>query len=219
MRQWGRIAAAVSLFVAGGAAHAGVMLHFDKDNYELILGDPVRQTAQVHVLLDADDSTPEDQVLPHGLFAMAFQVNFDPTKVQVALDRTGLPSALDDDGTGRPPTIEIGSDFLRVRAALKSTIFDPEFFKGEDMNGRQVMRLATLTVTGLDLGDLNLSLGLFKRGPTDQVFIDGSGEVLDGNFSFRSASVQVNPIPEPLTGAVLAVGGLACLFRRTACAH
>jgi hypothetical protein len=195
------------------------MLHFDKDNYELILGDPARQTAQVHVLLDADDSTPGDQVLPHGLFAMAFQVNFDPTKVQVALDRTGLPPALDDDGTGRPPTIEVGNDFLRVRAALKADIFDPEFFKGEDMDGRQVMRLATLTLTGLDLGDLNLSLGLFKRSATDQVFIDGSGQVLDDDFGFRSASVQVNPIPEPLSAAALAVGGLACLFRRTTRSH
>lgn len=193
------------------AAHAGMMVRFDQERYLV----PKGSTFTVHVILDADDQTPGDQNLPDGLFSMAFKVTVEGAKAQV--DGVQLPGALNDDGTGRPAKIETGRDggvhFLKVRAAAPFSV--SEFYKGEDNDrGQRWMRLATVHLTDLAQETYTLGLSLLQSGAQDQVFIDGQGNVLDGELVFQSAQVEVVPVPEPASLTGLVLGGLLALGRR-----
>jgi len=163
------------------------LLRFDQPQYAI----DVNQTVAVNVILDADDSVAGDQVLPNGLFGMAFTVMFDGSKATTSPTQVNLPTDLNDNGLGNPPITASGSGFFSVRAALKTTAND--FYRGE--NG--VMRLATIPITRTAVGDFTLGISLFTTGPTDSVFIDGSGVVLDSNLLFGSATVTTGVIPEP----------------------
>lgn len=194
MKQFNTAVPFLVVLLHAAGAHAGILLRFDQPQYTA----DVNQTVAVHVILDADDSVAGDQVLPDGLFSMAFTVTFDSSKAATSPTQVNLPADLNDNGLGQPPITASGSGFYSVRAALKTTAND--VYRGE--NG--VMRLATIPITRTAPGDFQLGISLFTTSSNDSVFIDGSGAVLDGGIQFGSATVTTGVIPEPSTGLLLA---------------
>ena len=193
--------------------HGELLLRFNADEYQLSSG----EIQNVRVMLDSPDPTELAELTNRGLFSMAFQVTFDPSKAAVAAAGTpaesiGLPDDLNDDGTGRPPLIEVAPGRVRIRAALATIA--PDVYRGEDRGQGVELWLASIPITALGDEPFTLNLELLRSGPNDQVFIDGLGNVLDEELVFGSAQVVV---PEPSTAVVLgllSVAGAGAGLRR-----
>ena len=195
----GRMGVAVLVVVSfSGFVQADVIVHFDKDEYNIQPGDDF----QVQVLLDADDAQPGTQALPNGLFSMGIQVTFASEKANVAdISVIVLPDPINGDGVGGDAFKEVGTGFARAAGAV--ALSAPDFYRDS--------LLATITISDLNVGPYPYELSLssyYGAGKTD--FMDGSGADLDGVVSFGSAMVT----PEPITLSLMALGGLALLRRR-----
>ncbi len=199
-------AGVVAVLFAALPVSAGVIIHFDQDEYRVTEG----ESFQVNVFLDADDQTDGDQVLDAGLLTMKFEVRFDPTHAGVLdTNQILLPKALNDDGFGRGPNNEVGSGFIKIRGNIPSNLPLEDAFRGEDRgDGVDRMRLATITINGLSPGEFLLQLHPLEESANDDVFVDGNVNVLDDDISFATAQVTVDPIPEPSTACVFVIGGL-----------
>lgn len=208
-RGWVSVGAAVVICTA---AQAEVFIGFDQDEYTL---QSQGERLEVQIVLDGEDTVEDRQKpgdrrwdgLPHGLFSLALAVRIEGARGRVAgVQDVVLPEPISDDGTGRPANILIQDGAVSIRAALKTTATD---YYHDNL-------LATLYLTDLPSQDepYTLSLHLLRSSPREQVFIDGSGDVLDERLRFGTAQVV---IPEPVSAASwVALGAAVGLIRRRA---
>lgn len=191
---------------------AGILIHFDQDQYRVIEGESVA----VSLILDADDQQAGDQLLPDGLFSMAYEVSYDGGFVEVVSDgQVMLPDGFDTDGiSGGPPFTRLPGNAtnppsVRVFTALTNP-FQDGFYFGTDRGQGVQMWLGTILLMATTPGTFDLNVEVFKRNATDEVFVqllqDGSSNVLDDQIVAGSATVEVE-IPEPTT-LMIAMAGL-----------
>ena len=194
--------AAIVLLVVAGVGQADFIAHFDQPAYNVLPGAAV----SVQVLLDADTLAAGDQPTPGGLLSMGITVSFDSTKAEVAdTSKIALPLELQSDGAGSPPLLEVAPGQARAFGSVNV------FTATEGYGGTL---LATIEIANLALlGDsYALSLGRYSASPTFANFVDWSGTLLDAQLSFGTAIVNV--VPEPVSLALLGLGGAGLLLKR-----
>lgn len=181
------------LFAASSLAHSAVTMEFERETYFVEPG----KSFEVRVFLDGDGNTPGLQKLPEGLFSFGVRVDFDPNAVSLS-DVAGIqvPSALDFNGFSSGAARATGQGFAGAKGNIDQSLFRPyadsllATFQFRDLGGDKPYRL---------------DLKIFRTlGDSEQVFLDGSGAVLDRDVVLSSA--QVTAVPEPVNGALLLTG-------------
>ncbi len=197
---WGVVLGGLML---AGSVRADMIIHFDQDVYNVLLGDSV----WVEIVLDANDLIPGDQVLPEGLFSSAIEIGFNP-QIAVLASNNGveLPNALNSNGIGGSPVFGL-EDSGYARASGLVDFVQLNVYHGQ--NGR--MWLVRFQLTGLEVGQTQLDLGLWKPLSNGSVLVNGIGQPLDDapGLSFAPATLNV-VVPEPSSVALL---GLICGIR------
>lgn len=183
---------------AVGLANSAVVLDFDQNSYVISPG----QTFEVNVVLDADSTVPGLQSLPEGLFSYGVKVEFDQAAVAlVGIGEILVPAALNFNGFSSGATKQTGSGFAGVKGNIDQSVF------------QSYLGSLLVTIQFEDLGSgtpYRLDLKIFRTlGDSEQVFLNGTGAVLDGSVILGSA--QVSPVPEPQVSAMLAVGVMGLL--------
>lgn len=194
LRQWIVIITGM-LAVVGLAvpAFAAIEVDFDQDEYVVSgPGDPIF----IKIQIDADHNSPEFEAIVNGLFSFGTALNFNPTKAQFsAID---VPDALDYFGF----------------TAGGFTHADPGFGGGKgniDLSqpgltpyADSLLLEVTLTNLATAVDSYPLSLDFFRTlGANEQLFLDGTGVVLDPQIQFGRAIVRV--VPEPTTACIFAI--------------
>jgi hypothetical protein len=184
-------------FAFSAWAQTNYVVQFDRQLYEVKLG----ETFLVDVLYEPASLA--------GLYSYAVKLSFDEVKAKVAdLSSIGVPPALDFNGVlGHGAYRATGPGF----AGVKGTI---DFF-AQPLNYYPGSLLASFAVTDRSLtpGQYTLSLSGFNTlGPTESLFVDGQGQVLDSAISFGTATVRV--VPEPAILCLISVGGLGLALSR-----
>jgi hypothetical protein len=193
---WTSVMAALIFGLAAGA-QATPLVQFTQEVYEVLPG----ETFDVQVLIDGDSTTPGAQPVAHGLFSFGVELSLESALASVSdVSFIAVVTPLDNFGY-----TAFASKSRRSGAATAAgnTAFGSSFYAGT--------LLVSFTVTDEDLvgvgGSYQLGLGLDPNS-VPPLFIDGSGAGLDDEIQFGSA--QVNVVPEPGTGLLLA-GGMALL--------
>jgi len=201
------------LFISATTSQAGILIHFDQDQYTVLVG----ESAPITVILDADDQTAGEQTVTDGLLSMGLSVSFDPAVAglpNLPDDQViQLPDGLSSDGLfGNPLRVVDEVGFAKVKAAAR---LDQDVYRGEDRgDGVLEMRLMTVLFTGVNEGQSTLGLDLFTTRANEKVLVDGIGGSFDEDSDLRFGSAIFNVvIPEPSTFGLLLVGGCACLLR------
>lgn len=184
-----RRATAVFLVVAllaGGLSDvvlASPALILDQASYTVLPG----QFFDVTVLVDGDLGQPGIQPLTNGLFSYGWELSFPATKA--AANKVTVVPELDFWGFPPGASIEIIAGIARAEGNVDLNTAEP-------YTGAQ---LATVNLQNFGSpGDSYLlQLALAPHFPTEQLFLDGQGNVLDDLIYFGSARVFV--IPEPAT--------------------
>jgi hypothetical protein len=174
--RWGLIL--TSLMLARVPAAQTIAVRFDQPTYAVLPGQPFT----VQVLLDSDPRTSIADPLTRGLFSYGVKLTFNPLSASIgSVNAIAVPSALDFDGFDPGAQRAVGSGFAAVRGTINSTTFVPY--------GGTV--LASVVITDLPTsGPYTLGLQLYQTlGNSEQVFLDGSGAVLDNSIAFGSATV------------------------------
>ena len=157
----------------------------------------VQEEEEFDVLVQIDTAN-----LPGGLLSMGVEATFDSSYAEVV--SISIVAALDNDGTGALGIRESGAGYGRAAGFYTGS----GAYMGTDL---VTFRLRNLASQGTDY---LVNLGLFNDAPTFTNFIDGSSyEDIDNLLDFGSSTVHV--IPEPMSIALLGLGGLAFLYRRT----
>jgi hypothetical protein len=161
---------------------------FEREEY-LIQGG---ETFPVHVFI----SPP----LPPGLFSFGIRLWLDATNAcPSGVGGITVPTDLAFDGPRTlGPVLAVGTN----SAAVKGTVS----FHGHSLQPSTNALLATFYLTDLAPGPYQLHLGFFNTlGPTEDIFVDGTGRVLDPFISFGSAAVlrAGNPTVEVRTPITL----------------
>jgi hypothetical protein len=174
-------------------------VRFDRSAYGAAPGETFTVTAQI------------DPVPVGGLFSFGIQLLFEPANARVSSDRAiVVPLALDFNGPAGAGALKaITPDSAAVKGSVDPAILPPQGYTGSS--------LASFEVTDLSLSpgkSYQLRLGLFRTlGPTESVFVSGTGEQLDGNLTFGTATVEL--IPEPnVVSFLLAFGLIGLRVRR-----
>jgi hypothetical protein len=178
-------------------AEPGVL--FDQSIYQVAPG----ETFDVQVLIDGDVATAAADAVANGLFSYGWQFEFDSAKASV--DGLLVPAKLDYFGFASGASVTTGPGL----AAAEGNIDQLVFATYEDS------LLATVTLKNLALApdSYDLTLSLAPHFPTEQLFLDGHGNVLDDAIVLGTAKVLV-AVPEPGTIAVAGIGlGVAALCR------
>ena len=165
-------------------------VEFDEEAYSGSIGEPIELNIQFNA------------PIPNGLFSYGVRLEFDPASgrtdtVFEAVDPLNFNGVL-----GEGALQDSGEDWVGIKGTVD--IFqDPVNFYDDIL-------VTTVHVTYDIPGDYNISLGIFNTlGPTEEIFVDGEGTVLDDNLSFGSARVTV--IPEPTTWGLLLIGLLGLI--------
>lgn len=165
------------LFCATSHAIAQFQIRFDQPVYRINRG----QSFQVQVLID-----PAPGLSSYGVVASFPGSNASVSNTTAII----LPTGLEFNGVrGSGAVKSVGSGF----AAFKGTVdFAPS---PAPVHGTSL--LATITIKDLGVGPYSLNLSAFNTlGATEQVFVDGMGNVLDPQITFASATVEYLPPPQ-----------------------
>ncbi len=178
---------------------AGVL--FDKSIYQVAPG----EVFDVQVLIDGDISTPVAESLANGLFSYGWQLTFDSSKATV--DGVTVPAALDFFAFAPGASLTADPGLAGAEGNVDQITLTPY----------QDSLLATITLQNLALvpDTYDLTLSLAPHFPTEQLFLDGQGNVLDDTLVFGTARVIV-AVPEPagVGLAVIGVSGAGLSIRR-----
>lgn len=198
-RTWRRAVAAALVGVAMATTGVGAapIVTTDQPVYTV----KPNQAFTVEVLIDAELGLPGIQTLEAGLFSNGWQMTFDATKATV--DLLTVEPALDFFAFLPGANTDVGPGFVEAEGNIDQIANQPYFGA----------RLATIELTNLaPRGEMYfLQLALKQHFPTEQLFLDGDGVVLDSRLLFGSAKVIVIPEPASLVLAGLALLGLAAV--------
>lgn len=164
----------------------------------------------VEVLFDAELGLPGIQPWPDGLFSVGWQMSFDSTKAMV--DSLTVAPELDYFGFLPGANTSVGPGQVEAEGNIDQIAFTPYF--------GSLLATIDLTNTAMRGDSYTLQLALKQHFPTEQLFLDGNGVVLDDILLFGSARVFVIPEPSSLIGLVLGgltVLGLGARRRRLGC--
>ncbi len=160
-------------------------IHFDKPVYKITRG----QSFEVQVLID-----PAPGLSSYGVAASFPDGNASVSNATAIL----LPTDLEFNGVrGGGAVKSVGPGF----AAFKGTVdFAPSPAPIHNTN-----ILATITLQDLGVGSYTLNLSFFNTlGLTEQIFVDGVGNVLDPQIAFASALVEYITPPQQSPYAIFA---------------
>jgi len=181
---------------------AGVSIRTELDRYEIRPGEEF----DIRVFLDANDGAGGVQKLLNGLYSYGVKLEFDPTKLMVSgLDAIRVPAGLNFNGFSAGAARQMGSGYAAVKGNIDQSAFVPY----------ADTLLATFHVKDLSGGgQYQVSLRPHRTlGASEQLFLDGFGDVLDGSAAFGSA--QILAVPEPSAALMLLAGlGLVGLAAR-----
>jgi len=187
--------------LTGRPLRAEILIHFDQDVY-FVTGPG--DTIEARISLDADPATDRDDGLMRGLFSFGAATDFDATKAQVgSVADIAAAARLDFFGFAAGSFESVAAGFAGVKGNIDQLV-NPLVPYGGTL-------LAKITFTNLATGPDSYPLGLdfFNTlGANEQLFLDGTGTVLDPQIRFRSARVVV--IPEPTAGALWLLAAVAC---------
>lgn len=188
-----------SLMVLSCRGHAA-SVEFDRSVYTV----STHTAIPVRVQMDPVDAA--------GLYSYGVRLTFTPI-VGVSVTVVPLP-VLDFNGVLGPGAVmDTGPGFAAVKGTAESVA-------APSTNPF----LATFLMEFSQPGDYPLGLELFNTlGPTEEIFVNGSGLHLDPDIMFGSAVVHVTSppgggaIPEPADALLVLVGGLICVLWRRLC--
>jgi hypothetical protein len=193
----------IGLFLTAGAAaptaESGLRIHTELDPYEVTPG----EAFDIRVYLDTEDGLPGDQKIPTGLFSYVVKLEYDPEKLAlVGPDAIRVPDALNFNGFSAGASRQMGDGFAGVKGNIDQLRFEPyeeswiASFLREDISGGRAYEVKLSPRRSL--------------GPSEQLFLDGVGKVLDARVQFATA--QNVAVPEPsMAWMFLAVFGVSCL--------
>ena len=145
-----------------------------------------------------------------GLFSYGLKLTHEPDPFLVPSTSAILvPAALDFNGAaGAGATKAIDPGFAGVKGTVDLFAAPIQYYPGSP--------LASFELHYQTPGHYNLGLEIFRTlGPSESIFVDGNGAVLDNNLSFSTAKVEV--VPEPSVLAFFgwaATGLLGVMFAR-----
>jgi hypothetical protein len=209
-RHWARALVIVLLFGRGSSSFAArYLVHFDQDLY--VVNGP-GETLVARVLIDADAATPSDDPIPTGLFSFGVLSSFNGAKVQVASAGDVDPVAsLDFFGFASGAFEQVASDRVGVKGNIDQVASPLQPY------GSALLAEITFTNLASAVDEYPLDLELFRTvGPNEQLFLDGTGLVLDPDMMFRGARVRVVPEPSTVGLALLMIAGFGMGSRRRA---
>jgi hypothetical protein len=157
-------------------AQTNVPVGFDRDRYDIFPG----ETFEVEIRLLA--------TVTNGLSSFGVRVTGPATNASVLTPAAiGVAAELDHDGAHGPGAVRSVSNAI---AAVKGTVnfytATPVPFQGD--------ALARFAVTDAGNSPYTLGLDFFNTlGPTEQIFVDGLGTVLDPFVTFGSAFINYRP--------------------------
>ncbi len=166
-------------------------IHFDQSEYRISNNQPL----EMQILIDGEPRTIPDDAIPSGLFSYGVQVQVDA--VNAELDTAAqVPAELDffgfDAGASRE---QIRPGVIAIRGNVNRRANPIENYDGSLLATVSLLNLAPA------LSEYKVSLSLFRTlGPTQQVFLDGKGNVLDSTITFESAVVRIDSLPGDTDG-------------------
>lgn len=178
-------------------AEPGVL--FDQSIYQVAPG----ESFDVQVLIDGDVATAAADAVANGLFSYGWQFEFDSAKASV--EGLVVPAELNYFGFAAGASVTTGPGLAAAEGNIDQVAFTPY----------QDSLLATVTLKNLAIApdSYDLTLSLAPHFPTEQLFVDGQGNVLDDTIVLGTAKVLV-AVPEPGTITLAGIGlGVAALCR------
>lgn len=176
---------AVALLVAGTLASpvsGGMILRFDKDVYRT----PAGEDLMLQIILDADGDEPGDQSPENGLFSCGIRVLFESKHAEASDESAISPQPeLDFFGFGPGALTESGTGFAAQKGNIDLNSGGLSPYEGTTLGQ---IRLNTLAASGTSF---TLHLEIWKAFPTEDVFIDGKGMILDPLIEAETADVVV----------------------------
>lgn len=180
------------------AAQAAIRIHTELDRYEVMPGG----VFDIQVYLDADDSLPGDQALLDGLFSYGVRLDFDPGKLALAgPGAIRVPDALNFSGFSAGASQQVGAGFAGVKGNIDQMLLVPyeqsliASFRVQDISGGGTYEVALSPHRTL--------------GPSEQLFVDGMGQVLDAQMQFATAQIVAVPEPSMVSMFLAGVGIVA----------
>ncbi len=186
-------------FVFAASAQITHTIGFDRDLYQITPG----QTFVVTVAIEPNSLS--------GLFSYAVKLNVDDLKARVSgAASISVPAALDFNGVAGPGALKaVGTGFAAVKGTVDFFASPVVYYSGSQL------AIFTLTDRSATFGRYTLSLeGYNTLGPTESLFVDGAGTVLDKSITFGTATVNV--VPEPSVVLLGLCGGAVALLCRRA---
>ena len=179
---------------AAGYAQGTFSVNFQQPVYPI----PAGGTIPINVLIDP--------VPGAGLFSYGISVSFNPIQAAIELTQITPPEELNFNGVRGPGAISsVGNGIASIKGTVDVSVQPLRPYMGS--------LLATVLVTdhsGKIGGSYTLGLSIYRTlGSSEHVFVDGSGQVLDGNIVFGTTTLNVVPEPKPLH---LALFGSCCWF-------
>lgn len=191
-RGWG-LAVTVLLVMSlwANGAEEPVYIDFGKTTYTSAPGERFNVTVQLRSPLEG------------GLSSYGVKLLFPSTEAIVE-KLTFLEPALNFNGPqGSPAITEFGPGFAAVKGTIDFFAQPMQYFSGT--------RIVEFEVLNLSSGEYALSLELYRTlGPTESIFVNGGGSVLDQRLVFGSATV----VPEPGSIIVFLLAGAIASSRR-----
>lgn len=177
---------------------ADIYVGFDQDEYVV---SSVDEVFAVNLLIDADPNTDEPNPLPEELFSFGTRMTFDATKAEIDQPTSvTLPNELDHFGFANGGFVEITAGSVGGKGNVDQTANPLVNYSDVELMSIQVTNKAAPTDSYL------LELELFRTlGPTEQLFVDGSGAVRDEEIVFGTARVRVVPEPTGTAGSLISV--------------
>ena len=157
-------------------AQPSFTVRFDRPQYDIAPG----EVFPVKLLIDP--------IPPTGLHSFGVRLKFDSTHASVGDASAVIPAPpLDFDGVRGPGAMKaVGSGYAAVKGTVDGSVQPPVFYTQEI--------LATFPVADLAPGPYTLKAEFFNTlGPTEQIFVDGLGSVLDSQIAFGEAVVNYRP--------------------------
>jgi hypothetical protein len=177
--------------IANRSAVGGILVKFDTLDYSVAPGGSISG----QVLIDGDGATAPVDAVPSGLFSFGVKITFATSNA--APGSVTVVPAIDYLGTVAGAETTLSPGLEAAKGNVEYTAFIP--YPGAELMEFTLTNLAGPgTHYALTLA-LNNSLG-----PTENVFIDGTGTTLDSGITFGTASVTVTPEPATLSCMLLA---------------